>query len=82
MYIKNSGVCRNCFAEGIFVLKLDCRRDAPNLVQLESPQARKDHHLRQVLSLQQSQMIANEISAGFRDLPLVGVAYVIITTSG
>lgn len=64
------------------MLKNDCRRDAPNLVQMESPQARKDHHLRQVLSLQQSQTKAKEMSAGSRDSRLVCEAYVIITTSG
>lgn len=47
------------------MLKNDGQRDAPNLVQLESAQVRKDHHLRQVLSLQQSQMKAKEMLAGF-----------------
>ena len=64
MHIKNSGVNRNRLAREI-MLKNDGQRDAPNLVQLESAQVRKDHHLQQVLSLQQSQMKAKEMLAGF-----------------
>ncbi len=82
MYIYNSGVIKNVFAREKFMLKINCRRDAPSLIQLESPQVRKDHHLRQVLSLQQSQMKAEEMSASCRYLPLIGEAYVIIATSG